>query len=85
MCVDEDLIEVPDVVTLDYLYAYVTTVFDRIQSVGSLFVVRSTHLLYTLCQTYLVSHLGVSGWKKWLHLGSCGSTYPVHVISWIWK
>jgi hypothetical protein len=34
MVLTRDLIEVPDVVTLDYLYAYVTTVFDRIQSVG---------------------------------------------------
>jgi hypothetical protein len=31
MVLTRDLIEVPDVVTLDYLYAYVTTVFDRIQ------------------------------------------------------
>jgi hypothetical protein len=37
---------------IDYLYAYVTTVFDRIQSVASsLFVVRSTLAVHIVSNT----------------------------------
>jgi hypothetical protein len=80
MVLTRDLIEV-DVVTLDYLYAYVTTVFDRIQSLCREINTLAVHIVSN------VPSRATSAFRleEMASSQGHGSTYPVHVISWIWK